>query len=362
VTRPPAATPPGRARPRAAPAPIAAARPPATAGGAGNLAAVPAFKAAYLIHGDDHGRVSERRARLRALAESESGSQGVEVLEGEAATPEAVALALSALTFAIGRRFVIVEGVERWKDADLSVLEPVMADMPPDTTVAFFAREEGRAKVPAGLAAAVRKAGGDVAAESNVKPWELPRWLVDQAGRVGLRLEPSAARALVDHVGERQQRLLRELEKIAIELGEGARVGLEEIEAMAAESSERRAWSLADAVIARDQAAATRLLLELRGQGERLPGLLYWLSTRLRLAHDVVARLDSGEAPSDIRRGLRMPPKAADRLIADARRSDRDRLRRSIELLADLELESRGGGTGAGEDTAALTTVLRLAA
>ena len=36
------------------------------------LALVPAFKPAYLIHGDDHGRIGERRAKLRALAEPES--------------------------------------------------------------------------------------------------------------------------------------------------------------------------------------------------------------------------------------------------------------------------------------------------
>ena len=48
---------------------------------------MPTFKPAYLVHGDDHGRIAERRARLRALAEAESGSAGIEVLEGEAATP-----------------------------------------------------------------------------------------------------------------------------------------------------------------------------------------------------------------------------------------------------------------------------------
>ena len=79
----------------------------------------PAWKPAYLIHGDDHGRLAERRAKLRAMAESESGANGAEVLEGDDATPEAAAAALSAMTFAIGRRFVIVDGVERWKDADV---------------------------------------------------------------------------------------------------------------------------------------------------------------------------------------------------------------------------------------------------
>ena len=54
-------------------------------------AAVPSFKPAYLIHGDDHGRIGERRARLRAMAEAESGQNGVEVFEADACTADAVA-------------------------------------------------------------------------------------------------------------------------------------------------------------------------------------------------------------------------------------------------------------------------------
>ena len=83
------------------------------------ITTVPAFKPAYLIHGDDHGRIAERRARLRALAEAQSGAQGIEVLEGDGANPQAVAAALNAMTFALGRRFIIVDGVERWKDSEL---------------------------------------------------------------------------------------------------------------------------------------------------------------------------------------------------------------------------------------------------
>jgi DNA polymerase III subunit delta len=114
---------------------------------------VPAFKPAYLIHGDDHGRIAERRARLRAVAEAESGAGGIELFEGEAATAEAVAAALSAMTFALGRRFLIVDGVERWKAADVAAIAASLAGLPEDTTVAFFAREEGRTKVPASLCA-----------------------------------------------------------------------------------------------------------------------------------------------------------------------------------------------------------------
>src|SRR5450755_1911367 len=106
------------------------------------------FDPAYLIHGDDHGRIGERRARLRALAERESGVEGVALLEGDAATPDAAAAALNTMTFAIGRRFIIVDGVERWKEKELDGLEAALGAIEPETTIAFFAREEGRAKLP----------------------------------------------------------------------------------------------------------------------------------------------------------------------------------------------------------------------
>lgn len=326
-----------------------------------------AFRPAYLIHGDDHGRISERRARLRTLAETQSGMQGVEVFEGEMATGEAVAGALSAMTFALGRRFLIVDGVERWKAADLAFLEPALASLPPETTVVFFGREEGRARVPAGLAEAVRKAGGDVSQEQNVKPWDLPKWASAQASQLGLELHPAAARLLVRIVGERQQRIARELEKVALELGADrsapVRLDVEQIEQLTASSAERKSWTLADALVARDGAAAVRAYLELRDQGERLAGLLFTMARRLRDALDVATRLAAGESASQVRRGLRMPPKAAERFVADVQHSDVAGLRAALAIVADLELASRGGSRGGlSEDTLAIEAIAKIAA
>jgi DNA polymerase-3 subunit delta len=319
------------------------------------------FKPAYLIHGDDHGRIAERRRRLRALAEQESGVQGVELFEGDDATPEAVANALNALTFAIGRRFIVVDGVERWTDKQLGPLETALESIPPDTTVAFFAREDHRVKAPQRLHDAVQKAGGDIAPEQSVKPWELPKWVIARARELGLQIEPDIARALIAHVGDRQQRLVRELEKLALYGGPGARVDNSTVDELTAPSAEHKAWSLADAIVAGDAEAATRLYLTLRSQGERLPGLLYWMSQRVRTAHEVACQLDAGVPASQVKRNLRMPARAADRLIADARRAGADNLQRMIEQLAELELASRGGGSGvAGEDTAALLAIQRV--
>jgi DNA polymerase-3 subunit delta len=331
----------------------------------------PTFKPAYLIHGDDHGRIGERRARLRALAETTSGAEGLELLEAEEATPEAAAAAIDAMTLTLGRRFIIVDGAERWKDKELDALVASLQNMPPETTIAFFAREESRKEAPQRLHKAVKDAGGDIDAEQSVKPWELPKWVIAQARELGLELEPDAARALVHHVGDRQQRLLRELEKLALGAGDNAPgdgaepLDAAEVERLTASSAERRAWTVADALVAGEARAATGAYLALRQQGERLSGLLYWISQRVRAAHDVAVALDSGEPPAQIKRRLRMPSRAADRLIADARRTGSERLAEAVCEIADLEVASRGGGVSGGgvrgEDTAALIAIGHLA-
>jgi DNA polymerase-3 subunit delta len=361
---------------------------------------VAALKPAYLIHGDDHGAVAERRAGLRALAEAGEGAgASVEVLEGDQATPAGVAQALSTMTLALGGadlegvgRVIVVEGVERWRQADVEKhLTPALATMPPATTVALFAREEARAKAPAAVQEAVKRAGGQVVAQMNVKPWELAKWTREQAERLGLSLDAAAAKTLIAQVGERQQRLLRELEKLALEGEDEAatgspgesdskaarprsdsttvrrrKIGAAEIERRAAHSNEWRAYVLADALAGAHGREATVAYVRLRQQGERLSGLTYLMAQRLRDALAIAIRLQAGEPAAEVKRGLRMPARAAERLVADAARAEPERLRRALAALADLELDSRGGAplsasrtplAGLDEDTLALQAI-----
>jgi DNA polymerase-3 subunit delta len=158
---------------------------------------------------------------------------------------------------------------------------------------------------------------------------------------------------------------MRELEKLALGSEDPQTrltIDVDAVERLTASSAQRRAWTVADALVAGDAPGAVRAYLSLRRQGERLPGLMFWISGRIRSAHEIAAALDEGQAPAQVKRGLRMPSRAADLLIADARRAGSDRLRAAICEIADLELASRGGGvTGAGEDTAALIAIARIA-
>ena len=193
----------------------------------------------------------------------------------------------------------------------------------------------------------------------RLKAKELPRWAVAEAARLGLTLDIAGARVLVDAVGERQQRLLRELEKLAVEHGPGARIGEEEVAAVAAPSAERQVWGLIDAVLEGDPSRALRAYLQLRDQGESLPRLVPLMARRVREVLAVAVRLEAGEPPSQVKATLKMAPWAADRRIKEARSTDGEALRRTLETLAALELASRGLSDES-EDRAALRTLAVL--
>ncbi len=121
------------------------------------------------------------------------------------------------------------------------------------------------------------------------------------------------------------------------------RVSAQEIEQRTAHSAERRVFVLADALVGGDAREATLVYLRLRRQGERLGGLAYLMASRLREALAVAVRLQAGESAAEVKRSLRMPSRAAERFLADVARSDPERLRGALGVLADLELDTRGG-------------------
>ncbi|HWX52710.1 MAG TPA: hypothetical protein VNY34_05425, partial [Solirubrobacteraceae bacterium] len=105
--------------------------------------------------------------------------------------------------------------------------------------------------------------------------------------------------------------------------------------------------------------------------GERLSGLTYLMAQRLRDALAVSLRLRAGESVAEVKRGMRMPPRAAERFVADVARTDPDRLRDALGALAALEVDSRGGAliaagraplAGMSEDTLALHAIEAITA
>jgi DNA polymerase-3 subunit delta len=92
-----------------------------------------------------------------------------------------------------------------------------------------------------------------------------------------------------------------------------------------------------------------------------MPRLIPLMARRLRDVLGYAARLEAGESPAQIKASAKGSPWAVGKRIDEARSADADALRRALETLADLELDTRGGNE-LDDDTNALRAIERIAA
>ena len=316
------------------------------------------LKPAYLVCGDDDAKIDAWRARVRHRAEEERGPGGLETFDARAAEPAEVVAALTALTFDPGTRYVLVDQVGAWKAAQLEPLEAILAEMPPETVLVAIVR--GRALKQ--LAKAVEGAGGEVREYPAPKPWELPKWIAERGRDLGLQVDQEAAKELVALVGVGQQRLSRELEKIALAIHPSTNVTLANVDDLAAGDTAPQAYDLADALVAGDLRATLALAERLESHGERPGRLVYPVVRRLREVHRAASLLDRGLSESKVGEALKAPPWLVKKTVARAKKADRAALERAICIFADLEIDMRGGGElQLDEDTAFSLALARAA-
>jgi DNA polymerase-3 subunit delta len=300
---------------------------------------------AYLLAGDDQAKLDAALAALRTRAEREGGPGALESFAGDGG-PDADALlaALPALSLTATRRYLLADGVERWTSAQAKQVIAALAALPPDVTVVLVAREAPpKVRAPKALVEAVEAAGGEVRHYEAPRARDLPGRLVADAKRRGYRLEPDAARLLVERLGDSTVRLRTELDRLALWAEEGGTVAAEDLESMIADTSEEVVWALSDALVDRNRAAAAAAAARLTAQGESVTPLIYQAAKRLREARLALAGLEAGLSGRELEASLPMHPYAAKMLVKRLRNSNRGALRATTCAIADLEWWTRGG-------------------
>jgi DNA polymerase III subunit delta len=322
------------------------------------------LKPVYLVQGDDEVKIESWRARVRARAHGEGPSASLEVLSSDRLTAETFADAVGALTLAVGRRYVIAEGVERLKEKEAKQVAETLANLPPETIVVLIAvgrLAKGKGPVSESLVKAVKGAGGEVHPCPAPKAAAYPAWVAERGAELGLVVSGDAAAALVERIGPQQRRLMRELEKLACYAPEEGRVDRETVEALTITDVEAKAYELADALIEQDADRALRLAEDLRDRGADIMHVLFALLRQLRQSRRAWAMLEEGRSAQEIQSALRVPPFIARQVAAQAARADGERLAHAIDELAELDYAVRGGGN-VDAATALTLTLARTAA
>jgi DNA polymerase-3 subunit delta len=313
------------------------------------LAAVAELAAAYLIIGSDRPKVALALRRLRTRV----GDEATEVLSAHEATGEDAVAASNALgLFAVERRLVVIESVERWKAADLKALAEYLKRPAPTTVLALVGDE---VKPDSQLAKVVAKAGEVLVYDlpkRGRKP-DLPRWVEAQLRARGTLIDSDAARMLVELVGDDVEELATEVDKLAIWAAR-ERIGDREMAELVPARAETPPFDLTDAWGRRDVAgvlAASERIVERSGDAPRdvflrVSGLLNSHVGRVR---DCQVLSRQGVPPAAAADQLKRNRFYVQKLYEQAANFSEDELAEAIVRLARLDLALKGGSKLPGE-------------
>jgi DNA polymerase-3 subunit delta len=183
---------------------------------------------------------------------------------------------------------------------------------------------------------------------ARVNDEDAMRWAVSTAQAADVKLEPDAARELVDALGADMMLVASEMEKLLLYASGRGRITLGDVETMVLGAKQRSLYELTDAISAKDRVRALALLnglLNSSDAGEDAAiGHLYMLARTFRQMLVILEKnvRDTRAIWQALWQGFRIPPFAAEDLIRQARRyKNRRELTRALRLVARADLELR---------------------
>lgn len=294
--------------------------------------------AVVLIKGDDPTLLADavREATDEALG-AEDRAIALEELGGEELTPEAVVDSARTPPFLTARRVLLVREVGRWSSDQLSPLLEYLASPEATTALVLVA---GGGQTSQKLVNAVKKAGQIIDAGAPTGKAKTT-WVADHLKSAPLRIDAPAGQRISEHLGEDLGRLPRLIDTLVAAYGEGARIGVEEVEPFLGGAGGVAPWDLTDAIDRGDTAAALDALARMTGAGERHP--LVILAT-LHKHFSAMLRLDGSNirGEQEAASAVGMAPYPAKKALAQSGRLGSTNVARAITLLADADLDLRG--------------------
>jgi DNA polymerase-3 subunit delta len=293
------------------------------------------LKPVYLVAGSDRPKVERAVERLRSHFDPEA----VERLQASESDGDSVVAACNALgLFGSGSRLVLVEGVDRWKAADVKAIGDYLGSPTPDTVLALVG---GEMKKDAPLAKACSKAGDALIYDTGRR--NLATWVAEQFQRAGARAEPEACRVLVELVGSDLVDLASEVTKLSTWAG-GDEITEADVEALVAPRAETPPWTLTDAWGRRDVGAVLAACERTLTSGGKTPSsLAFSFAAHVGLVRTCAELSAAGVSTGEAAKRLRKNEYPVRKAYAQAEAFTEAELDSAVVRLAAVDLAVKGG-------------------
>ena len=297
-----------------------------------------------LIYGPDRGRVRERARQLvtAILGEEDNPFCLAELAPANLASdPGLLKDELMAIPFMGERKIVWLRGSDR---ASENIIKKAVSDE--RTHQALLVIEASTLKPSSPLRKVFEKSPALVTIacfEDDGK--SLGQILDEELIKSGQSISTQARAHLISQLGSDRALSRSEIVKLCLYVGPGARIELDDIEAISGDSSKLTMDAISDHIGIGNQNALDADYQRAIAGGINASSILMTVTRHFSRLHFICSRTRNGQSMSSLVSGLRPPIhfKRRDAFVRQLNRWDEQHLRKALKILKDTEAQSRSG-------------------
>ncbi|MCC6420499.1 MAG: DNA polymerase III subunit delta [Gemmataceae bacterium] len=294
----------------------------------------------YVLHGDEDFLKRRVLEVLRAFVLGKDGDDlAVSTHPGDRAAFAAVYDELQTIPFFGSRRLVVVENADPFVNRNRATLEKILGKLPDTGTLVLDVKSW-----PSNTRL-YKLVDPSAALACKAPPaYKLPQWCVGWAtARHGKQLTAQAAALLVELIGPEMGQLDQELLKLAIYIGDRARIDAADVDRLVGRSREETTWKVFDAIGQGNAKEALTILDRLFAQGEEPMRILGAFSMQLRRLAQAAALYRQGRPVAAALEQAGVAAFALKGAEQQMKHLGRRRLERLYEWLMEVDLGLKGG-------------------
>lgn len=313
----------------------------------------------YLFYGQEEYLKERALAKFKEVLLPQAADFNLDVLDGEETEPSGVVSLAENLPFMAERRLVIVKNAPWFKgkgkskggdnkaeqeDKSAGKESPLMDYLgrpSPTTCLIFVVRDtvDRRKK----LFKAV-EAVGQAIDFAALKDGEMVTWVNARVKGAGKKIEPAAARSLVEANGNLGLlNLGNEVEKLVAYAGEGKEISLLDVQNITVTNLEQNIFAVVDEAVGGNSAKALAGIQELLARKEQPVKILAMLARQFRLALQADALVREGCPEREVSKKLGLQDFVARKALNQARKSGAAKLQWALEQLAEMDVAIKKG-------------------
>jgi len=300
----------------------------------------------YLLEGGKRGYESFFRDRIIARLKNlmfEEGDRSMMNIDSFYAPDDPARTACDAarsVPFFGGKNMVVIYNVDRYREPDQRALEAYLANPNRHCVMIITGRKFDRRKKFYKTA----KSSAEVIPIEPPYDSQIPEYINAYVRSEKKQISPEAVEILLENVGPDLGRIIMEIDKLIIYVGDQQSISADCVDELIGFSREETNFNLCEAVLEQNTDEALKILSVLRQEGvslQEIIGMLRWQLERLWRGHDLI---NEGSGSDQIIRELGIHPRFVPAFIASVRKYPVGIMRRGYQQVLEADWASRQAG------------------